>query len=272
MTMKKPRIIVSLTSFPAAIGLVPGAVRSILGGSVLPDRLVLYLAAPQFPGRVAPEEIAALAVENPLFEVRWCELDIRSYKKLVPALADFPDDIIITVDDDLRFERRMVEMLLKRHAEYPDAIVGHRVRRIEFDRECRLKPYRQWKRYKEWRFLTRSLKPAYGNLMTGGAGGLYPPRSLDPEMLDPDLFMSMAPTVDDIWFWAAAAARGTKTAPVPFGLVKLHEQEKPGEIALANVNLHSGVDVNRRTVEAIIEKYPAIRRRLEESFGRKITL
>ena len=266
--MATPKVIVSLTSFPAAIHLVPAAVRSILEGTVTPDRIVLYLAEPQFTESILPAEIEELKGANPSFEVRWTERDIRSYKKLVPALADFPDDIIITIDDDLVFERKMVELLLKRHRKYPDSIVGHRVRRIETGEDGHLKPYRKWKRFKEWRFLTRPLGPCFRNLMTGGSGGLYPPHSLDAGMLDPDLFMSMAPTVDDIWFWAAAVAAGTKTTPVPFGCWKMHEQEKPAEIALSSVNLRSGIDTNRLTVEAILEKYPTIRRRLEEETGR----
>ena len=39
----KQQIIVSLTSFPAAIPYAVQAIRSILNGSLLPDKVVLYL-------------------------------------------------------------------------------------------------------------------------------------------------------------------------------------------------------------------------------------
>ncbi len=259
--MSDPRVIVSLTSFPAAIHLVPEVIKSILEGTVLPDKIVLYLASPQFPANEIPAEIEALK-ENPIFEVRWCERDIRSYKKLLPALHDFPDDIIITIDDDLWFKKRLVEMLLKRHKKYPNAIVGHRVRRIVFDREGNVATYLKWKRYKPKRYLIRTLKPLYRNLTTGGAGTLYPPRCLDPKMLDPDLFMAMAPTTDDIWFWAAGVSAGTKTTLVPFGYWRLCKLDKPDEIALSTTNLLSGVDVNLNVMNAILRKFPVIRQRL----------
>ena len=46
----KPKIIVSLTSFPAAIPYAVEAIRSVLGGTLLPDKLVLYLDTNKFPG------------------------------------------------------------------------------------------------------------------------------------------------------------------------------------------------------------------------------
>lgn len=40
------RVVVSMTSFPAAIPYATQAVQSILNGSVLPDKVVLYLTFP----------------------------------------------------------------------------------------------------------------------------------------------------------------------------------------------------------------------------------
>ncbi len=259
-----PGLIVSLTSFPAALGCAAQAIRSILEGTVLPDKILLYLTASQFPDRVLPDEIEAIEANEPRFEVRFWEENIRSYTKLVPALHDFPEDIIITIDDDVRYDRRLVEMLMKVHGKYPDAIVGHRVRRIEFDREGNLKPYGKWKRYKKERYVLRSLKPNYRNLATGVGGVLYPPHSLDPEMLVPELFMKLAPTVDDIWLWASAVSRGTKTAPVPFGAWEQDDMGKPEDITLIKINNRSGVDVNRNVTAAILDKYPAIEQRVEK--------
>ena len=83
------QIIVSLTSFPEAIPYAVQAIRSILNGSMLPDKVVLYLDTPKFPGGILPAELEALKQETSLLEVRFDEAEIRSYKKLVPALRDF---------------------------------------------------------------------------------------------------------------------------------------------------------------------------------------
>ncbi len=258
--MKKQQVIVSLTSFPEAIPFTVRAIKSILEGSVLPDKIVLYLTASQFPDGKIPSGLMALE-ENPLFEIRFYGEAIRSYTKLIPALKDFPDDIIITIDDDVRYNKNMVKYLLRLHKKYPNTIIGHRVKRIEAD--GRIKPYITWKAYKDHRYFTRSLKPSFRNLQTGVGGVLYPPHSLAGEMLDSKLFMKMAPTVDDVWFYAAAVVNGTKIAPVPFGFSRPYDLHKPRRITLKKTNIHSGVDVNREALESIIEKYPVIKQRFE---------
>ena len=66
----KQQVIVSMTSFPAAIKYAAGAVRSILDGSVLPDKLVLYLTFSQFGDDGLPQELIELANASPVFEIR----------------------------------------------------------------------------------------------------------------------------------------------------------------------------------------------------------
>lgn len=253
------KITVSLTSFPEAIPYAVQAIRSVLRGSLLPDRVVLYLDSQKFPGEVLPEALEALKAESPIFEVRFDPAEIRSYKKLIPALRDFPEDIIVTVDDDIFYHCNMLRDLVRMHRRMPEAIIAHRVRKISMDR-----PYNKWRKYKWYDFLFRRIHAGYTNLQTGVGGVLYPPHSLDESMLDAGLFTRIAPTADDIWFWAAAVAKGTKVAPVPFGRRKPQELGKPDGLSLRIVNFRSGVDRNSAMMKTILEKYPVIRQRLEK--------
>ena len=256
-TPEQKQVIVSLTSFPEAIPFAIQAIKSILNGSVLPNKVILYLTASQFPEGKISSGLIDLE-KNTVFEVRFYEENIRSYTKLIPALKDFPNDIIVTVDDDILYNKNMLNGLLHLHKKYPNAIVGHRVRHLKLNT-----PYRSWKRYKEHRYLLKSLKPKFANVQTGVGGVLYPPNSLDKKMLDSKIFMEMAPTVDDIWLWAAAVANETKIAPVPFGGYKLNDLRKPKAISLFNVNGGTDNDVNRIVLENIFDKYPKIRERIE---------
>lgn len=258
MEAGQKKVIVSLTSFPAAIPLAVQAIQSILDGSVKPDKVILYLTASQFPEGKIPQELSDLRDKNPLFEVRFYEENIRSYTKLVPALKDFPCDIIVTVDDDILYHKNLLRRLLSFHKKYPDAIIGHRCRNLALNA-----PYSAWKRYKWHRFILRSLRPKFTDVQTGVGGVLYPPNSLKAEMLDSKIFMDLAPTVDDIWFWAAAVANGTKIKQIPFGFYDPHGLEKPRGMSLADINIHDGVDVNRAVLEKIFEKYPLIKQRVE---------
>ncbi|MCM1530958.1 MAG: glycosyltransferase [Bacteroides sp.] len=250
----KQQVIVSLTSFPAAIHYAIGAVKSILQGSVLPDKVVLYLTFPDFGEIGIPQDLLKLAENNPIFEIRNNDPDLRSYQKLIPALNDFPEAVVVTIDDDVLYHRHMLRDLLKVHRIVPDAIVAHRVRRIIPDA-----PYSMWKKYKWYHFLIKRIHAGYKNLLTGVGGVLYPPHSLKAEMLDVKIYSKIAPTADDLWFWAAAVANRRKIVPVPFGRNKLHYGGKPLDISLMKTNIESGIDRNALVMQAILENYPDIR-------------
>ena len=200
----RPKVIVSLTSFPAAIPYAVQAIRSVLEGSLLPDKLVLYLDTDKFPGEVLPPELEALKAESSIFEVRFDPAEIRSYKKLIPALRDFPNDIIVTIDDDILYHADLLHDLVVMHKRVPDAIVAHRVRKARLN-----VPYRKWRKYHWYDFVFKKIHRTHLAMQTGVGGVLYPPHSLDEKMLAPSLFMELAPTVDDVWFWLAAVSRGT---------------------------------------------------------------
>ena len=253
------RIIVTFTTIPQAIQYAVLAARSVLEGSVKPDKLVLYLTAGQFPDRKLPPELIALERENPLFKAKFYQENIRSYTKLIPALKDFPDDIIVTIDDDIAYNKDMLKDLLRLHKKYPQAIVAHRVRHLKIHL-----PYNKWKIYSKYRYFLKTLRPRYVNLQTGVGGVLYPPKCLKQEMLNSKIFMEMAPTVDDIWFWAAAVANGTKIAPVPFSKPKQCDLDKPNDLSLRIINtFEGGTDVNYMVFLNILKKYPIIREKIE---------
>ncbi len=259
MTSKneKQQVVVSMTSFPKAIPYAVQAIRSILNGSVLPDKLVLYLTFSQFDESGIPEELNSLAENNAVFEIRNYDRDIRSYRKLIPALIDFPEAVIVTVDDDVYYHKHMLRDLLNFHTQYPHAVVAHRAKRIKQG-----KPYRQWKKYRWYHFLIKKNWSSFNNLPTGVGGILYPPHSLKADMLDVDLFTQIAPSTDDIWFWAAAVANGVPVLPVPFGRNKPRGLNKPKELSLKTTNFKGGIDRNASAFNAIIEHYPEIGKRI----------
>lgn len=248
-----------MTSFPAAISYAAKAVQSILSGSVLPDKLVLYLTLFQFtPDTPIPDDLLQLAKQNPIFEIRDYPDDIRSYRKLIPALHDFPEAVIVTVDDDVAYHPDMLQSLLEIHHRLPDDIIAHRAKTIRPD-----KPYRNWPKFRWYDFILKRLHRSPFTIQTGVGGVLYPPHSLQPDMIDASLFTAIAPTTDDIWFWAAAVAAGRCVIPVPFGPHnKPKSLGKPKALSLKTVNFKAGTDRNSAALAAIISHYPAIARTL----------
>ena len=257
LNIPEQQVIVSLTSFPAAIAYATKAIQSVLHGSVLPDKVVLYLTVSQFGENGIPKELRELEASNPIFEIRNYDRDIRSYRKLIPALQDFPDAVIVTIDDDVAYHPNMLRDLLRLHAQIPVAILAHRAKRMKPG-----KPYRQWSKYRWYDFLFKRIHSGFKNIQTGVGGVLYPPYALDTEMLDVEAFTRIAPTTDDIWFWAAAVANGTPIVPVPFGHNKPKGVGKPRELSLKTLNFKSGTDRNAAALKAIVENYPIVGKRI----------
>lgn len=260
---EKEEVIISMTTFPAAAPFAAEAIESLLRGSRLPDKIVLYVTLKQFGEKGLPSMLLKLAEENEIFEIRDYPDDIRSYRKLIPALKDFPDALIVTVDDDVIYDSEMLRLLLKYHERFPEHILTHRAKKI-----IPGKPYKKWKKYRWFHFLVKRFHKDKFTLQTGVGGVLYPSGSLKKEMLNPKLFTELAPTTDDIWFWATAIANDRLVIPVPFGQNKPKGLGKPKEISLKTVNFKTGVDNNSRAFENIMEAFPEVKEKIFDNFAK----
>ena len=202
VSKKSSLFIVTLTSYGARLTeTAPYAIWSLFNQSTLPDKILLYLDRENWNENNIPP-LLKKEMEHGL-EVRFCT-DIKSYKKLNFALEEFPDDVLITVDDDAYYPKDWLEKLLQTHKENPEKICCHRAHVI---REGR--PYNKWK----WR---ATAKDEANMLFPTGIGGvLYPPHSLDLTHLKE--IMRLAPQADDIAYWAMAKLKGTKHALVKNG-------------------------------------------------------
>jgi len=240
-----PKVIISLTSFPARINTVHKVIKRLLNQRVQPNKVVLYLATPQFPNQINDMPAKLREIDDPRFEIRFLDEDIKSYKKLIPALVDFPNDIIITVDDDKLYRKNLTKKLLSHASKHPGAIVARRIRFVKLR-----KRYRKWPVHTIFR---KKVKPSFSNLMTGVGGVLYPPNSLHKDVLDKELFTRLCPTNDDIWFWAMAVKQGTKivsTGPSYYN----RTIRGTGRVAL----FHHNKKANDAAIKNIISEYPYI--------------
>lgn len=201
---RTPKVILSLTTYPGRINTVYKTISTLLTQTVKPDELILWLADSQFPDKEIPESL--LSLQKYGLTIKWCD-DIRSYKKLIPSLREYPEDIIITVDDDYYYPSTLVETLLKEHNRYPNCIIGGRAMILKGG-------YGKLKLKRRSYVYDSTYLPSYRNFFIGFGGVLYPPHSLSEEVLDQDKFMKIIPTNDDAWFWINAVRKGTKFVPV----------------------------------------------------------
>lgn len=126
------QLIVSFTSFPRRIGKVWLVVESILHQSVLPDKLILYLSKDQFEGKESlPQKL--LALENDIFEIRFVDGDIRSYKKFYYAFQEYPNAYIITIDDDVLYPSDTISSLIEGHKQHSDCVIARYAHRMTYE-------------------------------------------------------------------------------------------------------------------------------------------
>jgi SAM-dependent methyltransferase len=192
-----PKYIVSLTSYGKRLAdTAPYAIVTLLNQSTKPDNLILWVAN-EDKEKIPP--IMEKLTQKGL-EIRFCE-DIKSYKKLILAIETFPDDYIITADDDVYYPENWLEQLIVEHQKYPKKIICHRAHGIKVDENYNLLPYLQWDSCVEPSNYSKRLEAIFP---TGVGGILYPPKCLYKDIANKESFMKLVPYADDIWFWAMA--------------------------------------------------------------------
>ncbi|WP_155265116.1 glycosyltransferase family 2 protein [Sphingomonas segetis] len=193
-------LIASLTSYPARFRTLRRTLACLLDQTVKADRTILWIAQEHL--NQLPTEVRRLETRG--LEIRACD-DLRSYKKLIPALEAFPNAFIATADDDAYYPRNWLEELVN-GIDTPRVITCHRAHRLKQTGNCNVAPYL------EWDFDVQdeaSRRPSADLLPTGVGGILYPPHSLDPRIVNRALFERLAPFGDDLWFYWCARMAGT---------------------------------------------------------------
>ena len=192
---KRHNIIVSLTSYPARMAKLDICIKSLLKQIFKPDKIILWLAKSQFPKGMdeIPQNIKSLL--NKRFVIKWCDEDLKPHKKYYYAMQDYPDSIIITVDDDMKYSPVLVGKLYESYLKYPHAVSCLRAHLIKFNENGTIK------RYVDWGMEDNSFidVPTFKLLPTGVCGVLYPPHCLPKEAFNIEKIKELALMTDDLW-------------------------------------------------------------------------
>lgn len=254
---RNPRVIISLTTFPARINVVYKTISTLMQQTVKADEIILQLADSQFPNRELPDNLIRLCDFG--LTIKWCE-DTRSYKKLIPTLAEYPEDIIITVDDDYYYDKDLVKTLLEEHDKHPNCIIGGRAMQLVSRKNNKYKLKRRSYIYDD------SYLPSFLNPFIGFGGVLYPPHSLHNDVFDKDKFMKIIPTNDDAWFWINAVRNGTKFVPCKNGYhLKYYTIENSQNVGLYQVNGNNSTNGigGEEAASMFLDMYPEARANIE---------
>ena len=190
--------VVSLTSIAPRIKTLHLVIKSLLAQSYLPRKIILWLhhdLENQLPKKL-------LRLEGDNFQIRF-RSQVSSHRKLVFSLQEFSDEIIVTCDDDIMYDKDWLKSLYESHLKFPLDIIAQECREISV-KKGKLLPYKEWP-YTECENITLP------NLLPIGYGGvLYPAGAMHADTTREELYMQLAPKADDLWFKAMSLMNGVK--------------------------------------------------------------
>jgi hypothetical protein len=171
----------------------------------MPDNIILWIYKDDFDK--LPQQI--LYMQNNVFSIKICTEDLRSFKKIVPALQDYSEEFIVTADDDLYYNYDWLEEMVSYYEPNRKETIGHRGHKITFDENGSVRSYANWK------WCIGALASGPDIFLTGVGGILYPPGSLITETANSEIFMKLCPTADDVWLYFMTRLNGYLPKKIP---------------------------------------------------------
>ena len=202
--LSRKKIIVSLTSYPARYETLHLVIQSLLCQQLKPNKIILYLYDGE--AETLPESLTSLQSER--FKIVTVKENIRPHKKYYYAFKAYPNDLIITVDDDYVYSPDLVLNLYRKHLSYRNMIICGRCREICVDEEGNILPYN------DWPICYFDNRAGINILATGVGGVLYSPKLLDERVMDLEALKALALNQDDLWLKIMEVLKNTKTIPV----------------------------------------------------------
>ena len=238
-------IIASLTSFPARIQYVHYAIKSLMLQTCKPDRIVLWLAEEQFPGRELPEELSTL-VEYGL-EIKWTK-DLYGHKKYFNLVEEQKEnELVITFDDDIVYPPRCIERLMQTHRRFPNCLVCERAQAINYAENKIFNPGR-WDTISDMGVE----QPSYSLNPSPGGGCLIPYGAFYKDAVDEQKIYDLAYKNDDLWYMFMCAENGTQIVKTRkyHKIFTLVEGSQVVQMATENVQNNKNAEIMKRLIEA----------------------
>lgn len=245
--VRDKQVTVTLTTYADRVNTVHYTIRTLLNQTYKPDRVILWLAD-EFRDAELPKEL--LELEKFGLTIRYCE-ELRSHKKYYFAMQEFPEDIIITADDDIIYPENQIEKLIKVSGRFPGCVVANEAKKLVFDKKFELL-YQQNEGSASF-----GMTPDVMLLPIGCGCILYPPHCLDKEVFNKENIKGLAYTADDLWLKAMEIRNGVKAVKTAKWIRTLSCIEGSQKTHLAQVNRLE--NKNEETMRKILDAYPDIK-------------
>lgn len=233
-------LVVSLTSYPPRYGTLEKTLKTLLTQSIRANKVILWVAHSDYdalPSRV-------LELKRYGLDIYRCD-DLRSYKKIIPALELFRSDFIVTADDDVYYQSDWLEGLTRSWSG-KNEVIFHRGHEIRLDEKGYPLPYDKWLHEVQGSEASDLYFP------TGMGGIMYPPGSLHESVIDRNTFLSLCPGADDVWLYFMARIQGFRWRRAG-NIQRFRAWYGTEATALMISNILNGE--NDRQIKAMVERY-----------------
>jgi len=166
---------------------------SLLTQSVQPDRIILWLSN-EYELSELPYYITRY-IKNGL-EIRFVE-DIGEYNKIIYALKEYSNSIVVTAEDDIIYPKDWLKKLYHSYITNPQDIHLHRAMGVKLYNN-------NLASIKDWSTFSKEEIAEFSNFIVSDGGVLYPPNCFVKEVFREDIYKKNAPTNPDIWLWFIA--------------------------------------------------------------------
>lgn len=241
------KVIVSMATIPSRMSRLEENMPSILNQSYHFDTLIINILDDLSDDEYKfYEKIKKLDARITLNK---CNKKWRSCNKLLPTLKSHPDDVIITIDDDIYYPVDCFKLLIEQYEKTPDCIIAHEINPLLLNNE---------KNYIDFinGYDIMLMQKEFGKYLSGCT--LYPPHVFDDtDIFDYDKMMYCTnATHDELWFWVQSTLKNVKC--VGLNYVRSFDPEvitpyQEDEFKLSSINIQP--EINKKYMDAINEMY-----------------
>lgn len=182
------KLTVSITVKFERLRYVSLTLKSILNQTVNPDEVILWIEK-KYKNKI-PKKI--LKFKKYGLKIFFCN-NIKSYNKIIHTLKIRKNNYIITFDDDIIYNKRSIEFLVKKSKKDKKSIIANRVHKIILNKQNYPIPYSKWK----WNSTEKKRNKL--NFLTGVYGVLYPPKCFYKDVINIKKIIKLSPYADDVW-------------------------------------------------------------------------
>lgn len=246
-------IIVSLTTIPSRYKDVQISINTIMRQTLKPKKIILYIDKKN--EHVAlPNGLKKLVKRG--LTIEYVNDEIKAHTKYYYALKKNTNSVVITVDDDIIYDKNLIKRLYDKHKKYPKSVICARAHKITFLNN-------ELAKYSNWEGECDKIRMPSNYLFATGVGGvLYPTGIFKDTTFDLDLIKKLSLNNDDIWLKYMEILSGVKVCLIDGKIPRLVSVRGSQKVGLYKTNV--GKNINDVIIKKLTEYFKITREDFED--------